>query len=72
MERARARVEYGAGHEPVAELVVQPFEVACVLAGWRGGGFDLDREDVAGGDLGDQVDLVPALLVAQVVETGWV
>jgi hypothetical protein len=38
--------------------------VAGVVACWGSGGFDLDGEDVAGGDLGDQVDLVPALLVA--------
>jgi hypothetical protein len=50
-------VEYRAAHEPVAEFVVQPFELACTLAGWCGGGSDLDSEDVAGGDLGDQVDL---------------
>jgi hypothetical protein len=63
-QEAGAGVEYGARYESVAEFGVQPFEVPCVFAGWSSGSFDLDGEDVAGGDLGDQVDLVPALLVA--------
>jgi len=51
-------VEHGTRHEAVAELVVELFEVPCVLAGWSSGGFDFDGEDVAGGDLGDQVGAV--------------
>jgi len=61
-------MEYRAGHKAIPEFVAEPFEVSCRLAGWRGGGFDLDGEDFAGGDLGDQVDLVTALLVTQVVQ----
>jgi hypothetical protein len=46
------------GDEPISELGVQPFEVPYLFAGRSGGGSVLDGEDVAGGDFGDQVDLV--------------
>lgn len=49
---------------------------ACGHCRWRAAlrdgaaGSDLDREDVPGGDVGDEVDLVSALSVAEVVEAG--
>jgi hypothetical protein len=58
-------VEHSAGEEALAELLAQPLQVSGVAALGRGGGLDLDRNDSPTGELGDQVDLVAAVLLAQ-------
>jgi hypothetical protein len=57
-------VEHRTGEEALAELLAQPLQVPGVAALGRRGGLDLDRDDVARGELGDQVDLVTPVLLA--------
>jgi hypothetical protein len=55
-------VQHGAGEKVVSEPLAQPLQVSRVGEPCSRGGLDLDGEDVAGRELGDQIDLVPPSL----------
>jgi hypothetical protein len=61
-------VKDGSSEESWAELIPQPRDMPGVRAVRRGRRFDLDRDHVATRHLGKQVDLVPSLFLAQMVE----
>ena len=61
-------MEDGAGKEPLAESIPQPRQVAGVANVWRGGGLDLESHHVTTGHLRKKVDLVPSVLLPQVIQ----
>jgi hypothetical protein len=63
-------VEYDSMEEALAEAVSQPGEVSSGVAVGGGIGLHLESEEVLPGELGEDVDLVAPVLLAQVVEAG--
>ncbi len=57
-------MQYEADHEPVAKLISQPDEVSGGVDPRCRGGFELHRHGPMGVELGDEVDLVVAVLIA--------
>ena len=70
LEEAWSGVEDDPVPEAVAEAISQPGEVSGGIAVGGGVGLDLEGEQVASAELGDDVDLVASVLLAQVVEAG--
>lgn len=66
----RAGVDDQAGGECRAESFGAPLEVPGVGPGRSCGRLDLDRDDLAVTGLDEQVDLVPAIGVAEVEQVG--
>ncbi len=57
-----------AGEEMVAGVVSKPGQVAGVVERGCCGGFDLEGDQALGVELGDHVELVAAVVLAEVVE----
>ena len=62
-------MEYNPGQKPVRDVVTQPRQMAGIIFGRCGGGFDLNTDDVAGIEFGDDVNLVASVVLAEVVQT---
>src|SRR3990172_7314022 len=66
--RARTRVEHDPGHERVGVPIPKGGKVPRAVAGRGGIGLDLNPDQAAASELGKEIDLEPALLLAHVVE----
>lgn len=58
-------MEGDSGSESVADLVLQPLKMTCVMPIWRARCLDLNTDDLPPAEFDDDVNLVATLLLAQ-------
>jgi hypothetical protein len=61
-------MEHDTPHEARAELVTKPGEMAAGVTSGRRAGLDLHGDNARRRDFGEEVDLVPSLLLTQVID----
>ncbi len=56
-------MQHDADEQLVTDVIAQPHEVTCIVAGGHGGGFDLERQQMLGIQFGDHIYLVATVVL---------